>query len=90
MANYYLRNPDKIIAYYGDHGIEMIQRMYDSLDHHFKMHMAIRYDIKETTKFNPYPQIIIDDLGHTCALIAFYVVKIEGFTYRLAFKEFIG
>lgn len=84
---YHLRNPHKILEVYG---ADMLQRMYDSLDHHFKMNMIIRYDIKEVDGFDPYPQIIIRDIGHTVNDIAFYVVKVEGYTYRLAFKEFIG
>lgn len=87
MANYYLRNPGKIIEHYGE---DILQRIYDSLDHHFRINMSIRYDCTEINEFDPYPQIVINDMGHTCALIVFYVVRLEGYTYRLAFKEFCG
>lgn len=84
---YHLRNPHKIIEHYG---VDYLQRMYDALDHHFKMNMIIRYDVKEVDEFDPYPQIFVRDLGHTVNDFVFYVVKVEGYNYRLAFKEVIG
>lgn len=82
---YVLRNQDKIAAEFGD---EILQRMIDSLDMYFKINMVLR-DVQEW-EGEPYPVFITRDVGHTVNDIAFYVVKLEGYTYRLAFKEFIG
>lgn len=82
---YELRNQDKIAAEFGD---DILNRIIDSLDMYFKINMIIR-DVHEL-EGEPYPFFITRDVGHSVNDIAFYIVKLEGYTYRLAFKEFIG
>jgi hypothetical protein len=83
--HYFLRNQDRIKEEYGE---EILERIIDSLDLHFKINMILR-DLHEVPG-EPYPIFIISDVGHTVNDIAFYRIKFEGGLHRLAFKEFIG
>lgn len=80
-----LRNQDKIAAEYGQ---EILDRIVDSLEAHFKPNMILRdlYDMPG----EPYKLFIIPDIGHTVNDIAFYFIRFENGAHRVAFKEFIG
>jgi hypothetical protein len=82
---YYLRNKNKIAKEYGR---DVLERIVDSLDMHFKANMILR-DLHEV-EGEPYKVFIIRDVGHTVNDIAFYLIRFEYGAHRLAFKEFIG
>ena len=84
---YALRNKHKIIQHYNPGGDKILQRIILSLDNYFQKEVPEPYKLIEDEK---YPLLLIDDQGHTCALIVFYVIDIKFNVYRLAFKEFIG
>ena len=77
-----LRNQKKIASAYSP---EILERILKSLKKQFSDNKSL--DVHDG---KPYPTLIIDDCGHTCALIAFYVIQIKYDVYNLAFKEFIG
>lgn len=81
---YALRNKDKIKAHFEPWGKQMLQRITQSLDAAFK---AGTYDIKQA---KPYEVLTVNDTGHTCGIIVFYVIGRMYDVYKLAFKEFIN
>lgn len=62
----------------------MLQRITQSLDAAFK-----KGDI-EIEPGEPYPLLVVNDVGHTFGIIIFYVVGRMYDVYKLAFKEFIN
>jgi hypothetical protein len=88
---YALRNQDKIKAHYEPHGSEILNRILDSLNKHFKLEDPISEHVSdEMLPEEKYRTLIINDTGHTCACISFYIIEIKFDVCRLAFIEFIG
>lgn len=85
---YALRNQDKIKAHFEPHGQEILDRIINSLDIHFDREDPLK-EIEESDT-PPYKMIIINDTGHTCACISFYILGVSFDVCRLAFNEFIG
>lgn len=83
-TRYALRNQHKIKAAYSQ---ATLNRIIKSLDEYFIEGKKI--EIKNIDG-DPYPVIWINDIGHTCGLIIFYVTKKIWNVYNLAFKEFIN
>lgn len=81
---YALRNRHKLYEAYGD---EALKRITESLNAHFKEHAIIQFEVLADDK---YPTMSIDDKGHTCGLILFYVIKTNFDVINLAFREFIN
>lgn len=81
---YALRNQDKIAKAFGD---DVLKRIIDSLDDYFKTAKKIEsFQIGNEL----YETMMINDIGHTVNVIAFYIVEVKFDVLRLAFKEFIG
>lgn len=68
-------------------GADTLKRIKDSLDAHFKDLAVVQ---AEQLNGDLYPTIVIDDKGHTCGLIAFFVTAQQFDVVHLAFKEFIN
>lgn len=88
---YALRNQDKIAANFSPNGEKILARIKTSLD----KELAEIADmeslwIKIDPHATPFPVLTIDDTGHTCGLISFYILGQKYDVVRLAFKEFIG
>jgi hypothetical protein len=79
---YALRNQQKIEAAYPG----TIGRILKSLSAHFESGK----EILPMESGEEFPIIVIDDIGHSMNMIAFYIIDIKFDVYRLAFKEFIG
>lgn len=81
---YALRNQEKIKQAYD---AKILARIIASLDAHFKTHPEIA-----TERFDGESRetLIVNDIGHSVNVIAFYVLEIKYDVYRLAFREFIG
>jgi hypothetical protein len=77
-----LRNQKKISEAYSP---EILERILKSLKKQFSDNKPL--DIHDGGR---YPILLIDDVGHTCSLIAFHVIAVTFDVYNLAFKEFIG
>ena len=80
---YALRNQSKIREKLG---VDLLARIILSLDQAFEKRLEL--DLIEESG-EPYPKIIINDAGHTCGCISFYVVCIKYDVWKLAFCEFI-
>lgn len=87
---YALRNHDKIKAHFEPHGKEILDRIILSLDKHFAKTDPTFFELIEDDMGTQYKCLQINDEGHSCAIIEFYVLGIKFNVYRLAFKEFIG
>jgi hypothetical protein len=85
---YALRNQDKIKAHFEPNGQEILDRIIKSLDKHFEKGNPL--EEANWCEVDKYDKIVINDEGHTCACIAFYVLGIKYDVCRLAFDEFIG
>lgn len=92
MATYQLRNQWKIVEYYErmkkGAGNEVLRRMLKSLDEHFEAKRPI-----EATYWGAddrYETFTVNDTGHTCGEIAFYIVEQKEGWHLLAFREFVG
>lgn len=82
-SRFSLRKQRKIASVYGD---KFLKRLINSLNEAFK---TTPPEIKEI-EGEPYPVIEINDEGHTCGMIIFYVVRRTFDVYNLAFKEVIN
>ncbi len=78
-----LRNEHKIKEAHGD---IMLKRITDSLKSYFDLGNIEPHSCSS----DEYKTILINDVGHTSNMIAFYVLRIQFDVYNLAFKEFIG
>lgn len=85
---YALRNQAKIKVHFEPHGQEVLDRIINSLDKHFERDNPLQES--EDSDTPPYKMIIINDTGHTCACISFYILGVSYDVVRLAFNEFIG
>ena len=83
---YALRNQQKIEQAYSK---EILKRIIKSLDEHFLGKEEIEF-VEPEESWEKLPLIIINDAGHSCALIVFYVLSIKYDVIRLAYKEFVG
>lgn len=81
---YALRNQTKIKESLGD---DLLLRILESLKQAF---ILWGDNITEIVEGQPYPILTIGDAGHTCNLVAFYVISKKYDVYKLAFKEFVG
>ena len=79
---YSLRNKKKIIKAFDE---TYFNRMVDSLNEFFEKNEKI-----ELIKGDPYPFILVDDVGHTVNLFEFWVIKENFDVLNLAFKGIIG
>ena len=84
---YSLRNQSKVAAAYSP---DMLKRIIDSLDAYFRNRPFIPGKDCNKIGNDQYETLIIDDIGHTTNMIAFYVIEIKYDVLKLAFKEFIG
>ena len=82
---YSLRNKSKIESAYGE---KFYKRLIDSLDQEFN-NPNFNPELKEM-EGEKYPVIDVNDAGHTCGLILFYVIRKTFDVYNLAFKEVIN
>jgi hypothetical protein len=88
---YALRNKHKIKAHFEPKGQEILSRILLSLDEHFKRYEdPINGHADELEPGEKYRTLIINDAGHTCACISFYILGITYDVCRIAFVEFIG
>ena len=87
---YALRNQQKIKAHFEPHGQEILDRIIMSLNIHFEKEDPITEHAEELESGEKYRTLIINDEGHTCACISFYILEIKYDVCRLAFNEFIG
>lgn len=88
---YALRNQDKIKAHFEPNGDEILQRIIESLNFHFEHYIdPIKGHEGYEGDNTGYKSIFIDDKGHTCQIIAFYIIEITYDVVKLAFSEFIG
>lgn len=78
-----LRNQKKIEKAYSP---AILKRIMESLKEEFKKGV-IRLEDDASTK---YKMLAINDTGHTCGLIIFYVLSVTFDVYNLAFKEFVN
>ena len=83
---YSLRNHKKISETYGD---KFLIRLLNSLNEEFQPGINRELDIREVTG-EPYSILTVDDTGHSCGLILFYVISKTYDVYNLAFKEVIN
>ena len=81
---YTLRNKTKIVAAYD---LTLYNRMTKSLDKHFADYKEIEAIEIEG---DDYKTILVDDIGHTVNMFAFYLIRKTFDVYNLAFKESIG
>lgn len=79
---YTLRNKDKIKSAYSS---KFVDRLVNSLDAAFNDKTL---DIHRTN--DKYDILTINDTGHTCGLIMFYIINIRYDVYKLAYKEVIN
>lgn len=79
---YILRNQNKIGAALGS---LVLHRIIKSLNVGFKEGVEFH-----RCHGDEYDSVLINDIGHTVNMIAFYVIRKTFDTYTLAFKEFIG
>jgi len=79
---YSLRNKDKIEQAYSP---AFVKRLTDSLDKAFKSDLDIKHLVNEN-----HPVLSINDEGHTCGIIIFYIISQKYDVYNLAFKEVIN
>lgn len=86
---YALRNHQKIKANFEPNGQEILDRIIMSLNIHFEKEDPITEHVSKLTD-EKYWTLIINDEGHTCACISFYILEIKFDVCRLAFIEFIG
>lgn len=87
---YALRNQDKIKAHFEPNGQEILDRIIMSLNIHFELADPITEHADQLEPGEQYRTLIINDAGHTCACISFYILGITYDVCRLAFIEFIG
>lgn len=87
---YALRNKDKIKAHFEPHGQEILDRIIISLNKHFEKEDPITEHSENPASDEQYKTLIINDEGHSCACISFYILGITYDVCRLAFIEFIG
>lgn len=87
---YALRNQQKIKAHFEPHGQEILDRIIMSLNLHFEKEDPITEHADKLEPGEHYRTLIINDEGHTCACISFYILEIKYDVCRLAFNEFIG
>lgn len=84
MSRFALRNQSKIESHFDK---EVLDRILKSLKEYFKT------DVKESdihkSPNDKYKTLSINDAGHTCGLIVFYILDIKYDVYRLAFSEII-
>lgn len=81
-----LRNKHKIAIHYDN---KTLNRILSSLEAEFDPNKEFDLCI-EINDNEPYEMISINDIGHTCGLIIFYVISKTYDVYLLAFKEFIS
>jgi len=86
-VRYTLRNQHKIEQYFDK---EILKRILNSLKIEFES--SIKNSIQEEEPKGKYPLLLVNDIGHTCGFIAFYIIEVDTKfnIYRLAFKEFIN
>lgn len=85
---YYLIDQKKIECDFAPFDADIINRMLKSIDNTvIGDGKRVSFDILEG---EPYPVLTVNDIGHTCGLICFYVVGIVYGTIILKYKEFIS
>lgn len=87
---YALRNQDKIKAHFELYGQEILDRIIMSLNIHFELQDPITEHAEELDPDEQFQTLIVNDAGHSCACISFYILEIKYDVCRLAFNEFIG
>lgn len=83
MARYSLRNKKKISDKLG---IKNLTRIVTSLNEAFKTDLIELHSVEG----EKHQILNINDTGHSCGLILFYVIRKTYDVYNLAFKEFVN
>ena len=81
-----LRKQQKIKVAFSE---KTLNRILDSLTQYFKYIQTIETDIKQDPN-SKYNLLAINDIGHTCGIVVFYIISTRYDVYNLAFKEFIN
>jgi hypothetical protein len=85
MARFALRNQNKIKVQLSE---KNLNRILKSLKQYFST--GVKEDDVNHWPGEKYKILSINDEGHTCGIIAFYIIEIKFDVYKLAFKEFIN